>query len=108
MLRPNLVRSEYRGKSHALKHDFFPIITKYSILHPPWLPFRPKEFLILQELAISNTWELKALVEILEKKGLTSNQEFLYEIHELCKRNPNGRTLPEFDDSKGTHEQGSR
>ncbi len=31
----------------------------------------PKELVTLEELAISNMWETSALVELLERKGIT-------------------------------------
>jgi len=33
-------------------------------------PLDPKEIVTLEELAISNMWEVAALIEVLEKKGL--------------------------------------
>ena len=33
-------------------------------------PLDPKNLVTLEELAISNMWEVAALIEVLEKKGL--------------------------------------
>jgi len=56
---------------------------------------RPKrESMSLEELAISNMWEIAALVELLEKKGLCTKQELYDIIGELRKKNPRAR-LPE-------------
>jgi len=32
-------------------------------------PFNPKDLVTLEELTISNMWELSGLIEVLEKKG---------------------------------------
>ena len=37
----------------------------------------PKELVTLEELAISNMWEMAALMELLERKGICTNQEVL-------------------------------
>jgi len=56
---------------------------------------RPKrESMSLEELAISNTWEIAALVELLEKNGLCTKQDLYDIITELRKKNPRAR-LPE-------------
>ncbi len=56
---------------------------------------RPKrESMSLEELAISNMWEIAALVELLEKKGLCTKQDLYDIISELRKKNPRAR-LPE-------------
>ena len=34
----------------------------------------PKDLVTLEELAISSMWEMAALVEVLEKKGLLAKQ----------------------------------
>jgi len=44
----------------------------------------PKEIVTLEELAISSMWEMAALVEVLEKKGLLTKQDILDAIRELC------------------------
>jgi len=43
----------------------------------------PKEIVTLEELAISSMWEMAALVEVLEKKGLLTKQDILDAICEL-------------------------
>ncbi len=58
----------------------------------------PKEIVTLEELAISSMWEMAALVEVLEKKGLLTKQDILDAIRELRKKNPQARTPVEFDD----------
>lgn len=56
---------------------------------------RPKrESISLEELAISNMWEMAAIVELLEKKGLCSKQDLYDIIGELRQKNPRTR-LPE-------------
>jgi len=37
----------------------------------------PKEIVTLEDLAISSMWEMAALVEVLEKKGLLTKQDIL-------------------------------
>ncbi len=46
-------------------------------------PLDPKEIVTLEELAISSMWEMAALVEVLEKKGLLTKQDILDAIREL-------------------------
>ncbi len=58
----------------------------------------PKEIVTLEELAISSMWEMAALVEVLEKKGLLTKQDILDAIQELRRKNPQARTPVEFDD----------
>ncbi len=53
-----------------------------------------RESMSLEELAISNMWEIAALVEVLERKGLCSKQDLYDIITELRKKNPRAR-LPE-------------
>lgn len=48
----------------------------------------------LEELAISNMWEIAAIVELLEKKGLCTKQDLYDIIGELRQKNPRAR-LPE-------------
>lgn len=56
---------------------------------------RPKhESMSLEELAISNMWEIAALVELLEKNGLCTKQALYDIIGELRQKNPRAR-LPE-------------
>ncbi len=42
-------------------------------------------------------WEMAALVEVLEKKGVLKKQDILDAIRELRKKNPMARTPREFD-----------
>lgn len=71
-------------------------------------PLDPKGLVTLEELTISNMWEVAALIEVLEKKGLISKQDILTEIRELRKMNPTARTPREFDDPTESPEQGSK
>lgn len=48
----------------------------------------------LEELALSNMWEIAAIVELLEKKGLCTKQDLYDTIGELRQKNPRAR-LPE-------------
>ena len=41
---------------------------------------KPDELVTLQELAVSNAYEIAALVAVLERKGLLTQQEVLDEI----------------------------
>ena len=58
----------------------------------------PKEIATLEELSISNMWEMAALVEVLEKKGLLTKQDILDAIRELRRKNPQAKTPLELDD----------
>lgn len=51
----------------------------------------PKELVTLQELAVSNAYEIAALVAILERKGVLTQQEVLQEIDRMQKARPGGR-----------------
>ncbi len=42
-------------------------------------PLDPKELVTIEEVAVSNMWEITALVEVLERKGMLTRQEF-YEM----------------------------
>jgi hypothetical protein len=44
-----------------------------------------KEAVTLEELAISNSFEIAAIVSVLEKKGLLTRQEIIEEIQKLRK-----------------------
>ena len=57
----------------------------------------PNEIVTLEELAISSMWEMAALVEVLEKKGLLTKQDILDAIRELRRKNPQAKTPREFD-----------
>ncbi len=46
----------------------------------------PKEIVTLEELSISSMWEMAALVEVLEKKGLLTKQDILDAIRDLLKK----------------------
>ncbi len=61
-------------------------------------PLAPNDLVTLEELTISNMWEVAALIEVLEKKGVMTKQDILTEIRELRKMNPTARTPREFDD----------
>ena len=71
-------------------------------------PLDPKEIITIEELAVSSMWEVAALIEVLEKKGVMKKQDILTEIRELRKMNPTARTPREFDDPTENPEQGSR
>ncbi len=51
-------------------------------------PLDPNDLVPLEELAISNMWEIAALVELLERKGILTKQEVLAMIQELRQREP--------------------
>ncbi|MCS6293367.1 MAG: hypothetical protein H8J66_09875 [Nitrospira sp.] len=56
---------------------------------------RPKrEAMSLEEATISNMWEIAALVEVLERKGLCRKQDLFDIIAEFRKKNPRAR-IPE-------------
>ncbi len=55
----------------------------------------PKEIVTLEELAISSMWEMAALVEVLEKKGLLTKQDILDAIWELRWKKQDRVTLDE-------------
>ncbi len=57
----------------------------------------PNEIVTLEELAISSMWEMAALVEVLEKKGLLTKQDILDAIRDLRRKNPQARIPREFD-----------
>jgi len=46
---------------------------------------KPGELVTLQELAVSNAYEIAALVAVLERKGLLTQQEVLEEIGRMKK-----------------------
>ena len=71
-------------------------------------PLNPNALVTLEDLTISNMWEVAALIEVLEKKGVMTKQDILTEIRELRKMNPTARTPREFDDSTEPPEQGSK
>ena len=54
-------------------------------------PDRPKrESMSPEEATISNMWEIAAIVEVLERKGVCTKQDLLGIITELRKTNPRG------------------
>jgi hypothetical protein len=56
---------------------------------------RPKrQTMSLEEATISNMWEIAALVELLERKGLCTKQELFDIIAELRRQNPRAK-IPE-------------
>jgi hypothetical protein len=56
---------------------------------------RPKRVTMsIEEATISNMWEIAALVEVLERKGLCTKQDLLDIITELRKKNPSAK-IPE-------------
>jgi hypothetical protein len=69
-------------------------------------PLGPNELVTLEELTISNMWEVAALIEVLEKRGVMTKQDILTEIRELRKMNPTARTPREFDDPAELSEKG--
>jgi len=56
---------------------------------------RPKrETMTIEEATVSNMWEIAAIVEVLERKGLCTKQDLHAIIDELRKKNPRAR-IPE-------------
>ena len=53
-------------------------------------PLDPTDLVTLEELALSTMWEIAALVEVLERKGILTKQDVLDMIQELRQREPNG------------------
>jgi len=51
----------------------------------------PTELVTLQELAVSNAYEIAALVAVLERKGLLTQQEVLAEIGRMKQARGHGR-----------------
>ena len=54
----------------------------------------PKEVVTPEEIAISNLWEIAALMEVLERKGLCTKQEVLDMLQELRRKIPRAETPP--------------
>ncbi len=46
----------------------------------------PKELVTVEDLAISNMWEITALVEVLKRNGVLTGEELYDAIHELRQR----------------------
>ena len=53
-----------------------------------------RESMSIEEATISNMWEIAAIVELLEQKGLCTKQDLHTIIDELRKKNPRAR-IPE-------------
>ena len=53
----------------------------------------PKEVVTPEEIVISNMWEIAALVELLERKGILTKQEVLEMIQELRRKTPKAKTV---------------
>ncbi len=51
-------------------------------------PLDPKQRVTIEAPAISNMWEITALVEVLERKGVLTRQEIYDAINELRRREP--------------------
>ena len=47
-----------------------------------------KEMVSIEDIAVSNMWEIAALVELLEKKGVLTRKEVLEMIRTLQERTP--------------------
>ena len=52
---------------------------------------KPNELVTLQKLAVSNAFEISALVAVLERKGILARQEVLDEIARQRKSCPRGK-----------------
>jgi hypothetical protein len=52
---------------------------------------KPDELVTLQELAVSNAYEIAALVAVLERKDILTQQEVLDEITRLKAKTPAAR-----------------
>ena len=56
---------------------------------------RPKrETMFIEEAAVSNMWEIAAIVEVLERKGLCAKQDLYDIISEFRRKNPRAN-IPE-------------
>ena len=60
-------------------------------------PLDPNDLVTLEKLSISNMWEVAALIEVLEEKGVMKKQDILDAIRELRQKNPQARTPIELD-----------
>ncbi len=56
-------------------------------------PLEPHELVTLEELAISNMWEVGALIELLHAKVFVTKQELLHKITDLRRKHPQASTL---------------
>ncbi len=61
-------------------------------------PLDPNDLVTLEELTLSNMWEVAALLDVLKKKGVMKKQDILDAIRELRQKNPKARTPLEFVD----------
>ena len=52
---------------------------------------KPDDLITFQELAVSNSYEIAALVAVLERKGILTQQEVLDEITRLKAKTPKVR-----------------
>ena len=46
-------------------------------------PINPKEIVSIEELVISNMYEIEALIEVLIRKGIVSKEELMEEIKKM-------------------------
>jgi len=46
-------------------------------------PLDPREVVSIQEIAISNMYEIEALIQVLARKGIVSKEEVLEEIKKM-------------------------
>lgn len=51
-------------------------------------PLNPNDLVTFEELTITNMWEVAAIREVLEKKGLLSKPEIFDANRELRRQNP--------------------
>ncbi len=68
-------------------------------------PLNPNDLVLLEELTISNMWEVAALIEVLEKKGVIDKQDILDAIRELRQKNPTAKTPLELEDNSVNSKQ---
>ena len=68
-------------------------------------PLDPNDLVTLEELTIANMWEVAALIEVLEKKGVMKKQDILDAIRELRQKNPKARTPLELEDTPENSKQ---
>jgi len=62
-------------------------------------PLDPNDLVTLEELTLSKLWEVAALIEVLEKKGVMKKQDILDAIQELRQKNPKAKTPLELEDT---------
>ena len=61
-------------------------------------PLDPNDLVTLEKLTIANMWEVAAIREVLEQKGLLTKPEILDAIRELRKKNPTAKTPLQFEE----------